>query len=151
MAEFLGTFGLVLGVHGLAVNKKAPQGWAGLIIGLNIAGLIVLLGNVSGAAMNPGRTFDPIFADWVLGGPNLWSELWVYWLAQALAAIAVTAVYPVISMAALPKQSKKSSIQDLAEFNFPQCFTQEFCKMLRRHTYLKRQSRAVLGCLCLIK
>lgn len=98
IAEFLGTFGLVLGVHGLAVNKKAPDGWAGLIIGLNISGLILLFGNVSGAGLNPGRTFGPLFADWVLGGPNLWYTLWVYWMAQLLAAVAVALVYPKISL-----------------------------------------------------
>ena len=98
IAEFLGTFGLVLGVHGLAVNKKAPQGWAGLIIGLNISGLILLFGNVSGAGLNPGRTFGPLFVDWVLGGPNLWYTLWVYWLAQLLAAVTVALVYPKISL-----------------------------------------------------
>lgn len=98
VAEFFGTFGLILGVHGLAINKKAPQGWAGLIIGLNISGLILLFGNVSGAGLNPGRTFGPLFADWVLGGPNLWHILWVYLPAQLLAAVAVALLYPKISV-----------------------------------------------------
>jgi glycerol uptake facilitator-like aquaporin len=65
----IGTFALVLGVYGLAVNRKAPPGWAGLIIALNIAGLIIFLGNVSGAAINPARAFGPVFADWTLKVP----------------------------------------------------------------------------------
>lgn len=96
-AECLGTFGLVLGVHGLAVNKKAPAGWAGLIIALNIAGLITLLGNVSGAAINPARTVGPIFADWALGGPNLWSGVGVYLIAQVVGALAAAGLYPVVA------------------------------------------------------
>ncbi len=97
IAECIGTFGLVLGVHGLAVNKKAPPGWAGLIIGLNIAGLIILLGNVSGAAINPARTIGPIFADWVLGGPNLWHIVGIYLLGQVIGAAGAAVAYPAIS------------------------------------------------------
>lgn len=93
VAECIGQFGLVLGVYGLAVNKKAPSGWAGLIIGLNIAGLIILLGNVSGAAINMARTVGPIFADWVLGGPNLWHEVPIYLLAQIVGSVAAAFVY----------------------------------------------------------
>lgn len=111
VAEFFGTFGLVLGVHGLAINKKAPVGWAGLIIGLNIAGLVVMLGNVSGAGLNPGRTFGPIFADWVLGGPNLMYVLWTYIPAQLLAAVAVPLVYPRISSIwKAPSRSTQSTV-----------------------------------------
>jgi glycerol uptake facilitator-like aquaporin len=66
----IGTFALVLGVYGLAVNRKAPPGWAGLLIALNIAGLIIFLGNVSGAEINPARAFGPVFADWTLKGSH---------------------------------------------------------------------------------
>lgn len=96
-AECIGQFGLVLGVYGLAVNKKAPNGWAGLIIGLNIAGLIVLLGNVSGAAINPARTVGPIFADWVLGGADLWRIVPAYLIAQIVGALAAAWIYPIIA------------------------------------------------------
>ena len=102
VAEGLGQFGLVLGVYGLAVNKKAPSGWAGLIIALNIAGLITLLGNVSGAAINPARTVGPIFADWVLGGANLWRVIPTYLIAQVVGAIAAAFVYPIIAEARRP-------------------------------------------------
>lgn len=97
VAEAIGQFGLVLGVYGLAVNRKAPTGWAGLIIGLNIAGLIILLGNVSGAAINPARTVGPILADWILGGANLWREVPVYLFSQSIGAIGAALIYPAIS------------------------------------------------------
>ncbi len=98
IAEAIGQFALVLGVFGVAVNKKAPSGWAGLVIGLNIAGLILVLGNVSGGAINPARTVGPIFADWVLGGPSLWSSAWVYVIAQVIGSLAAAAVYPAIAI-----------------------------------------------------
>ncbi len=97
IAEGIGQFCLVLGVYGLAVNRKAPSGWAGIIIGLNIAGLIILLGNVSGAAINPARTVGPILADWILGGANLWREVPIYLLAQIIGAVAAALIYPVIA------------------------------------------------------
>ncbi len=102
IAEGLGTFALVLGVYGLAVNRKAPSGWAGLIIALNIAGLIIVLGNVSGAAINPARTLGPIFADWVLDGANHWASCGVYILAQAIGAAAAGLLYPWMAMRVHP-------------------------------------------------
>ncbi len=110
-AEVLGTFGLVMGVLGLAVNKHAPSQWAGLIIGLNIAGLIVLLGNVSGAAINPARTIGPIFADWILGGPNLWHIVVVYILAQVLGASMAAWVYPLIAQSRKVKADKSQVVK----------------------------------------
>lgn len=97
VAEAIGQFGLVLVVFGVAVNKKAPAGWAGLIIGLNIAGLIILLGNVSGAAINPARTVGPMIADAVLGKSFPWTIAGVYVFAQLIGAAAAAAIYPWIA------------------------------------------------------
>lgn len=98
VAEGIGQFGLVLGVYGLAVNKKAPSGWAGLIIGLNIAGLIIFLGNVSGAAINPARMLGPMIADFALGLSFHWSVVGVYLLGQLTGAAAVALLYPWIAI-----------------------------------------------------
>lgn len=106
-AEAVGTFGLVLGVYGLAVNKKAPAGWAGLIIALNVAGLIVLLGNVSGAAINPARTVGPMIADSAFGLPFHWNVLVVYVAAQLVGAAAAAGVYPWIAIMA--RQDRRDS------------------------------------------
>lgn len=115
VAECIGQFGLVLGVFGLAVNKKAPSGWAGLIIGLNIAGLIVVLGNVSGGGINPARTVGPIFADWVLGGANLWRIVPTYLVAQIIGAVAAAGIYPVIAdLRRRPASSPVQGVEDSA-------------------------------------
>ncbi len=108
IAEGLGTFALVLGVFGLAVNKWAPAGWAGLAIALNIAGLIVLLGNVSGAAINPARTFGPVFADATLGVQVNWAALGVYIIAQLLGATAAALLYPRIAGASWHRAGQDS-------------------------------------------
>ena len=99
IAEGIGTFALVLGVLGMAINKKAPPAFVGLIIGLNIAGLIVLLGNVSGAAINPARMFGPIFADYTLGVSVRWAVVGMYVLAEAIGAALAELVYPLVGLA----------------------------------------------------
>lgn len=100
IAEGIGTFALVLGVYGMAVNRKAPAGWAGLIISFNIAGLIIIMGNVSGQAINPARAFGPVFADWTLGVATRWDALGVYVLAEAIGAVAAAWLYPLLAIRA---------------------------------------------------
>ncbi|HVT69901.1 MAG TPA: MIP/aquaporin family protein [Trebonia sp.] len=100
IAEGIGTFLLVLGVYGMAVNKKAPAGWAGFIIALNIGGVIIMLGNVSGQAINPARAFGPVFADWTLGVATRWDALGVYILAELIGAVLGAWLYPVVAIRA---------------------------------------------------
>lgn len=98
IAEGIGTFLLVLGVYGMAVNKRAPSALAGLIIGLNIGGVIVMLGNVSGQAINPARAFGPVFADWTLGVATRWDALGVYVLAELIGGVVAAWLYPLLAI-----------------------------------------------------
>lgn len=98
VAEVIGTFGLVIGVLAMTISRWAPSGWAGLVIGLNIAALIILLGNVSGAAINPGRTLGPIFANWVFGADTDWTAGGVYVIAELVGGLAAAVVYPAIAL-----------------------------------------------------
>ena len=107
IGEGLGTFALVLCVFGLTVNRNAPAGWAGLIIGLNIAGVIMVIGNVSGGAINPARTVGPLLGDWVLEGENHWVSCCVYVLSQAIGATAAVLFYSWIST---PSQSNSDIV-----------------------------------------
>ncbi|HBW38098.1 MIP/aquaporin family protein [Desulfosporosinus sp. BICA1-9] len=93
IAELVGTFILMLTIMGIAVDKRAPQGWAGLIIGLIVAGLITTMGNISGQGINPARTFGPVFVDSLVGGPNGWSVYWIYLVAPIIGAILAVWLY----------------------------------------------------------
>lgn len=93
IAEAVGTFILMLTIMGIAVDKRAPQGWAGLIIGLIVGGVITTLGNVSGQGINPARTFGPYLIDSLVGGPNNWPVFWVYLLAPIVGAIIAIWIY----------------------------------------------------------
>ncbi len=96
IAETVGTFILMLTIMGIAVDKRAPQGWAGLIIGLIVGGVITTLGNVSGQGINPARTFGPYLIDSLAGGPNLWPFFWIYLLAPIIGAIVAVWIYDAV-------------------------------------------------------
>ena len=92
LAEGLGTFLLVSTIMALAVDRRAPAGFAGLVIGLAVACEIMVIGPICGGSVNPARTFGPYLATTVFGGSTPWSELWIYWVGPlaggALAALA---------------------------------------------------------------
>jgi glycerol uptake facilitator protein len=97
LAEFIGTFLLMLVIMGVAVNTKAPLGFAGLVIGLTVGGVITTTGNIAGASLNTARTFGPFLGDWLLGGPNLWIYFPIYVIGPILGAVAAAFVYDYIS------------------------------------------------------
>jgi glycerol uptake facilitator protein len=92
LAEGLGTFLLVSTIMALAVDRRAPAGFAGLVIGLAVACEIMVIGPISGGSVNPARTFGPYLATNPFGGSAPWSEFWIYWVGPlvggALAALA---------------------------------------------------------------
>lgn len=80
-AEIIGTAILVFTVFGAAVDGRAPAGFAGIVIGFIVYGIIILVGPITGAALNPARQVGPVLVEAVTGFANIsvrWSELWVY-------------------------------------------------------------------------
>jgi MIP family channel proteins len=73
LIELVLTFFLVFVVYGSAVDARAPR-IGGLAIGLTIALDILFGGPLTGAAMNPARTFGPALA------ANFWKDHAVYWI-----------------------------------------------------------------------
>ena len=97
LCEAIATFMLVLAIMGTAVDKRSPQGWAGLIIGLTVAMAITATGNVTGASLNPARTFGPYLLDSLLGGSNLWWQFPIYVAGPVLGAVAAAFLYDYIA------------------------------------------------------
>ncbi|WP_321422325.1 MIP/aquaporin family protein [uncultured Methanobacterium sp.] len=97
VAEAIGTFLLMLTIMGVAVDREAPPGFAGLIIGLTVAGVITTLGNITGASLNPARTFGPYLGDLVMGGSNLWTYFPIYIIGPIVGAILAAFVYSYLS------------------------------------------------------
>src|SRR4029453_11712188 len=80
-AEIIGTAILVFTVFGAAVDGRAPNGFAGIVIGFIVYGIIILVGPITGAALNPARQIGPVLVEAVTGFTNASArigELWVY-------------------------------------------------------------------------
>ena len=93
LAELVGTFLLMLAIMGVAVDRRAPPGFAGLIIGLTVAGVIVTIGNISGSSLNPARTFGPYLGDLLLGGTNFWMFFPIYIIGPIVGAVLAALAY----------------------------------------------------------
>ena len=93
LVEGIATFVLMLVIMGVAVDRQAPAGFAGLIIGLTVAGMITMAGNISGASLNPARTFGPYLMDFLLGGSNLWGYFPVYVIGPVIGAVVAAIFY----------------------------------------------------------
>lgn len=93
LVEIIATFVLMLVIMGVAVDQRAPPGFAGLIIGLTVAGMITMAGNISGASLNPARTFGPYVMDFLSGGPNLWIYFPIYLIGPVIGAVLAAVFY----------------------------------------------------------
>ena len=93
LVEAIATFVLMLVIMGVAVDKQAPPGFAGLMIGLTVAGMITATGNIAGASLNPARTFGPYVMDFLLGGSNLWIFFPIYIIGPSIGAVAAAFFY----------------------------------------------------------
>lgn len=97
VAEALGTFILLLAVMALAVDARAPLGWAGLMIGLAVALEILLIGPQTGGSVNPARTFGPYLTLTAFGGSVPWSQYGVYVAGPLVGAVAAVVAYDFIA------------------------------------------------------
>jgi aquaporin Z len=88
LTEFLLTFLLMTAIYGTAVDERAaPMKLGGFGIGLTVAFNILACGKVTGASMNPARSFGPAFVH------NYFTWHWCYWVAPIAGAIAAALVY----------------------------------------------------------
>lgn len=87
--EIILTFFLVVVIFMTAVHKKAPK----QIYGAAIGGMVFLLHLVgvplTGASMNPARSFSPTV---VSGDVGLWEVQWLYWVGPIVGGIIAAVV-----------------------------------------------------------
>src|SRR5206468_4603163 len=84
--EAILTFFLVFVVFGTGIDARGPK-IGGLAIGLTVTLDILFGGPLTGAAMNPARTFGPALA------ASAWSAHYVYWLGPLIGGGAAGMVY----------------------------------------------------------
>ena len=78
VTEAVTTFFLVLVIFGTAVDERAPKSVFPFAIGLTVALDIMGTGPLTGAAMNPARTFGPALAS------GHWNNHLVYWIGPLI-------------------------------------------------------------------
>ncbi|UGS35470.1 MIP/aquaporin family protein [Capillimicrobium parvum] len=85
LAEMIGVFVLLWAIMAMAVNVRAPKGWAGLIIGLTLGLGVLGFGALTGSALNPARAFGPALVSGSWGPAGTW--LLVYVLAPLVGGV----------------------------------------------------------------
>jgi aquaporin Z len=92
LAEVVLTFMFLMIILG-ATDKRAPQGFAPIAIGLGLT-LIHLIGiPVTNTSVNPARSTGPAL---LVGGWAL-QQLWLFWVAPIVGALAAGLVYPAMT------------------------------------------------------
>ena len=92
LAEILGTATLLIVIFGVAVDKRSvAASHPGLPIGLTITAVILSVGPITGAALNPARWFGPALVS------GDWSNAWVYILAPTVGAVLAAVAYSAVA------------------------------------------------------
>jgi MIP family channel proteins len=86
LLEAVATFFLGLVVFGTAVDPKAPK-VGGLAIGFVVTADILAIGPLTGASMNPARSFGPAVAS------GIFEAQLIYWLAPIAGAVVASLLY----------------------------------------------------------
>jgi MIP family channel proteins len=84
--EAIATFFLVFVVFGTAVDPRGPK-VGGFAIGLTVCADILAIGPLTGASMNPARSFGPALVSGVFEGH------FIYWVGPILGGIAAGLIY----------------------------------------------------------
>ncbi|HJJ53130.1 MAG TPA: aquaporin, partial [Methanocorpusculum sp.] len=94
LAEIIGTFVLMLVIMGVAVDRKAPAGFAGIAIGAAVTAVILAIGNISGGSINPARTFGPDLMGLIISGSDaLWTTFPIYVIGPIIGAVLAAFFY----------------------------------------------------------
>jgi MIP family channel proteins len=88
LMEFVMTFLLMIAVFGAAIDTRGQAVKIGaLAIGLTVTFDILAGGPVTGASMNPARSFGPALVQ------GFWQWHWAYWVAPIAGAVVAALVY----------------------------------------------------------
>ncbi len=85
--ETILTFILMAVILGSGLDRRAPIGFAGISIGLTVMVEAAVMGPITGASMNPARSFGPALVS------GLWQHHWLYWLGPIFGAQLAVIVY----------------------------------------------------------
>jgi glycerol uptake facilitator protein len=90
LAEGIGTFILMFAILGI-VDGRSPNELAGLVIGGVVVAIIMVMGPITGASLNPARAFGPELVSAVGSGTTHWSQLIPVYVLPGLAGAGLAA------------------------------------------------------------
>ena len=91
LAEIVGTSILFITVLGSS-DSSSSLPWSGSAVGLSLAAVIWALGGVSGASLNPARTFGPSIASLIFD-PTVFNTFWIYVVGPIIGALLASEIY----------------------------------------------------------
>ena len=98
LAEAFITFILVMTIMAIAVDRRAPKGWSGLVIGLSLAAGIMVTGLITGGSANFARSLGPFVVSMVNDVKDIpWEDLIVYAAGPLIGGVAAAFVYEGVS------------------------------------------------------
>jgi glycerol uptake facilitator protein len=89
-AEGIGTFMLMYAILGI-VDTRSPGDFAGIVIGGVVVAIIMVLGPVTGASLNPARAFGPELVSAIGSGTTHWNQLIPVYILPGLVGSALAA------------------------------------------------------------
>jgi glycerol uptake facilitator protein len=93
VSELIGTALLMFAILGI-VDHRSPGQLAGLVIGGVVVAIIMVLGPITGASLNPARAFGPELVSAIASGPTHWAQyVPVYILPGLVGAVLAAFVY----------------------------------------------------------
>jgi aquaporin Z len=92
VAEVVMTFMFLMIILG-ATDKRAPQGFAPIAIGLGLTLIHLISIPVTNTSVNPARSTGPALfvGDWAI------KQLWLFWVAPCVGAVIGGLIYPLIT------------------------------------------------------
>src|SRR5258705_7713189 len=91
IAEAVGTFFLVWAIVGVAVSPRGLKDWAGFAIGATLGGMVMIFGPLTGAGLNPARSFGPALVGHAFDG--IGHFVWVYVAGPIVGALVAVLLY----------------------------------------------------------
>ena len=109
-AEGIGTFILMFAILGI-VDGRSPGDFAGLVIGGTVVAIIMVIGPITGASLNPARAFGPEFVSMLGNGVTHWNQLIpVYILPGLVGAGLAAALYDFVAEPRLKEMPIKEAV-----------------------------------------
>ena len=90
-AEGLGTAVLMFTILGI-VDSRSPGDLAGIVIGGVVIAIIMIIGPITGASLNPARAFGPELVSALGNGKTFWNQLLPVYILPGLVGSGVAAV-----------------------------------------------------------